>query len=82
MQENMNKAAQLQIQELIETITVSNSWIDRIARENIPDFHFLDHKVSQFWECEESPIGWCLWEFNDQGNITGCRYCHQPVERK
>lgn len=58
--------------------------IEELARTHIPDYHFLDYKVSTFWRCEKSPIGMCVWsrrngEFN---NYCTCRYCGGPVERK
>lgn len=66
------------------TIDRLNSEINNIAREVIPDFHFLDYKVSTFWTCEESPIGMCVWAL-DKGRFhlnCQCRYCGGPVERK
>lgn len=59
--------------------------IDRLAKEYIPDFHFLDFQVSTFWPCEKSPIGMCVFKREDiRGRLmlTTCRYCDQPVERK
>ncbi len=58
--------------------------IDQIAKSKIPDFHFLDYKVSTFWPCDKSPIGMCVWKL-DQGRLhidCKCRYCGNPVERK
>lgn len=58
--------------------------IDGLAKKAIPDFHFLDHKVSMFWECEKSPIGLCVWDTRQRGFHIDCccYYCKQPVERK
>lgn len=58
--------------------------IDAIAKKRIPDFHFLNHKVSTFWRCEKSPIGMCVFLLGERGfNINcHCRYCGGPVERK
>ncbi len=58
--------------------------VQLLARTLIPDFHFMDYKVSNFWECERSPIGWCVFEL-DEGRFhidCVCRYCGDPVERK
>jgi hypothetical protein len=58
--------------------------IDCIATAHIPDFHFLDYKVSTFWTCKKSPIGMCVFALQE-GRFhidCTCRYCHNPVERK
>lgn len=65
-------------------IDALNFEIDQIAKSKIPDFHFLDYKVSTFWTCEKSPIGMCVWKLIE-GRFSincHCRYCHGPVERK
>lgn len=56
--------------------------IDAIASEHIPDFHFIDYKVSTFWRCDASPIGMCVFVLNDRCEPTYCRYCQGPVSRK
>lgn len=53
-----------------------------IAKDHIEDFHFLDHQVSTFWTCDKSPIGMCVFNLNDRGQMIDCRYCHGPTERK
>ncbi len=57
---------------------------DEIAKEGIPEFHFLNHKVSNFWDCEKSPIGVCVWDISERGYHIDCScyYCGDPVERK
>ena len=56
--------------------------INDIAQTYIPDFHFLLHKVSTSWECEESPIGMCVFELDDELQTMECIYCKNPEERK
>jgi hypothetical protein len=59
--------------------------IDEIARSEIPDFHFLDHRVSTFWTCDRSPVGMCVFNLEESRGrlvMTHCRYCGGPVERK
>jgi len=56
--------------------------INKIAKEYIDDFHFMDYAVSTFWRCEKSPIGMCVFKLNERGRKTDCRYCDGPVERK
>jgi hypothetical protein len=53
-----------------------------IATANIEDFHFLDYQVSNFWTCDKSPIGMCVFILNEGCRPTNCRYCHGPTERK
>lgn len=56
--------------------------IQAIATAHIPDFHFLDHYVSTFWTCSTSPIGMCVFTFDDLGRLGQCRYCNELEERK
>lgn len=63
-------------------IDLLNREIKDIAKQHIPDFHWLDYAVSTFWNCDESPIGVCLFILNERGRKTYCRYCGGPVERK
>ena len=53
-----------------------------LAKEHIEDFHFVDYAVSLFWTCDLSPIGMCVFELDDFGRKTRCRYCGGGVERK
>ena len=55
-----------------------------IAKSAIPEFHFLNHQVSKFWNCDKSPVGVCVWDISDRGfHIDcSCHYCGEPVERK
>lgn len=71
-----------QIEAFRFQIDMANGRISELARQAIPDFHFLDHQVSTFWTCEKSPIGFCVFLINDRGRLEGCRYCGGPVERK
>ena len=69
----------------LQSIIKANEAIGDIARENIPNFHFLTHKVSYFWNCEKSPIGWCVWNLDESKGSTHdtiCRYCGRPDVRK
>lgn len=54
-----------------------------IAKESIPEFHFLNHEVSTFYECDKSPIGLCVWDVSEKGLHIDCHcyYCGNPVER-
>jgi len=77
-------STQEQIECLIRKIERTRVEIDRLAKEKIPEFHFLNHKVSNFWKCDKSPIGWCVWDISENGYHIDCQcyYCKGPVERK
>lgn len=72
------------IKAQFQIIDRANAEIRNIAKKSIPDFHFMDHKVSNFWRCNESPIGWCVWDISEKGFHIDCccYYCGGPVERK
>ena len=73
------------IQKQYEVIREANNCISDIAKQAIPDFHFLNHKVSDFWDdCPKSPLGWCVWDTSERGfNLDcACHFCGEPVERK
>ena len=75
---------QSKIQGLQTLIDKANLEINNIAFDAIEDFHWLDYRVSTVWECEDSPIGMCVWAL-DEGRFhlnCQCRYCDGPVERK
>lgn len=76
-EEIANKIIQYQ-----KNITEIEAKINRLAKEYIPDFHFMDHMVSTFWRCDKSPIGMCVFHLNTIGKPTECRYCYEPNIRK
>lgn len=65
-------------------IDKANERINEYAAKVIPEFHFLNHQVSTFWECDKSPIGVCVWDISEKGFHIDCTcyYCGDPVERK
>jgi hypothetical protein len=79
---------QTRLGDLFETSRRALYDVEQLARQAIPDFHFLTHKVSNFWHCEKSPIGWCVWKLEDEaGNGLKdhqwrCWYCGGGVSRK
>ena len=62
--------------------------IERVIRRHVPDHHFMYHRIVPcsygfFWECEESPVGLCVYNIEKQTGATGsCRWCGNPKERK
>lgn len=89
MSDTINKDMQELRRQTIEIhygiIRAAQATIDQIAKEAIPEFHFLDHKVSNFWgHCKNSPIGYCVWDISKDQNMrnVACYYCGEPTERK
>lgn len=74
--------AELLIKSKNQQIDQLKNEINQIAFYAIPDFHFLDHRVSTFWKCEKSPIGYCVFFLDLNGREMLCRYCAGPKERK
>lgn len=56
--------------------------IQDVAKEYVPDYHFLDYSVSTFWHCKDSPVELCVFEIDNHGRKTICRYCGNPNTRK
>jgi hypothetical protein len=65
-----------------QQIDAAEHTMNTIAKEHIPDFHFLDYAVSNFWPCDTSPIGMCVFKIDENGRKTDCRYCGGPTVRK
>lgn len=73
------------IKDRIRQKEFMDSEIRQIVRQYISEFHFMDHKLSEFWDCDESPVGMCVFNLDDRGHVMGdegCRYCGLPEERK
>lgn len=45
-------------------------------------FDNLAHVMTFHWECEKSPIGWCVYHHWDDLAHDDCIFCHEPDERK
>lgn len=74
--------ARKHIQAYAMGIDALRSAIVEIARAYLDDFDSLSQRVSTFWTCEQSPIGMCVFELDDYGRETTCRFCGGPNERK
>lgn len=73
-----NRQRILKNEKLRENLLYDNM---KIAREHIPEFHFMSHSISPLWYCDNSPIGICVFETDIYG-VHNCYYCGQPTERK
>ena len=74
--------AKAEIKRLNRVRQIAWGDIEVLARKLVPDYHFLDFRVSTFWSCEKSPVGMCVFKLTDLGRETVCRYCGDPLERK
>lgn len=52
----------------------------------VKDKHLNKYNVglefSEFWECPESPTGFCVYDLYSNSGRDRCLYCGQPDERK
>ena len=40
------------------------------------------YHIDTFWGCPDSPFGLCAYHIIHDPARDGCKYCHQPQERK
>ncbi len=72
------------IEEKLKKINKIKIEIDELVKEKYPDYNFeleLAHG-NILWECEESPIGTCLYNKFEDKSHNNCIFCHEPEERK
>lgn len=55
--------------------------LDEIAAQVIPNFDWR-HKISYWWECKHSPLGYCVYDTEEDPACDECIYCRDPEERK
>lgn len=74
------------LKETIEVITAEIDNLTLVRTELIkkawPEFDFLVHRVTMFWECPTSPIGYCVYNGVEDRAFDNCLFCHDPHERK
>ena len=69
-----------QIDKLREQKRELDYKIDELATSVMPEFSF-EHKIGT-WECEDSPLGLCVYNHFEDRCWDNCLFCHQPDERK
>lgn len=52
----------------------------KIAQSKIPGWHFSN--VVGSWDCDESPLGLCVYDITHDPAEDNCIYCNEPNERK
>ena len=56
--------------------------IRNILRDVMDGDISVDHVVSPQWDCDESPVGLCVYDtYRDQAKDQ-CIFCGDPLERK
>ena len=69
------------IQNLKKKIREIEFDIDDILDKYVGEDEGQWHRVSMFWECTESPVGYCVYTKWEDPLSDNCVYCHQPHER-
>jgi len=78
-----NEAIAHEIRALQTGIQACHASIYRYAALFIPDLHFMTHKIDPLYNCEDSPIGLCVFSIEmETGEVGNCVYCEQPRERE
>lgn len=70
------------IGDALDAIKEAHNKIHAVGRIVIPDYNPMFDHISEVWACGDSPIGWCVFHTNVEGQDTFCRYCGDPSERK
>jgi len=52
--------------------------VDSCAKSVIPDFNPVFHFVGEFWDCDKSPCGVCVFD----KETRACLFCSGGVDRK
>ena len=54
----------------------------KLIQEIWPDFDWLSQELDFFWECPDSPAGWCVYHRWEDPPHDHCLFCGDPSERK
>jgi len=46
------------------------------------DYHSMTHAMDFYWECKDSPFGWCAYDHWEDQAHDQCIFCGDPSERK
>lgn len=69
------------IEKLKHEIMDKECAIDDILDEYLGEGEGQWHFVTIEWECNESPVGWCIYNPMKNRAMDSCIFCHQPKER-
>jgi len=71
-----------QLKKYLSDITDIEIEIEKLIKSKFKDYDYELELGAYLWECEESPIGTCLYNrFNDKAH-DNCIFCDEPNERK
>jgi len=70
---------QIEEQELIKMR--ADSKIEEIVRTSMPEFNSLWNTAGS-WDCEDSPLGVCVYNHIEDPALDYCLFCGEPDERK
>lgn len=60
--------------------------VETYVKDKWPEFELGKHSVywedGWAWDCEESPIGYCIYDDDEDPIHDFCLFCGQPMERK
>jgi hypothetical protein len=72
------------IKELHKNIEKLNEEIREIVRPYIDDvwLNNFQYICIPFWDCPESPVGWCVYNNTTDSAHDNCIFCNQPLDRK
>lgn len=70
------------IQELRREQEILEAKVSQVAQEGMPEYNSLWYVISDFWKCEKSPIGLCVYDDEKDQYHDDCIFCHNPEERK
>lgn len=78
----MNKSEiKSQIDRLREIEESAMMVLDTHIQSVIPTYNRLNHVLGT-WDCEKSPVGYCMYHRWEDTAMDGCLYCGEPHERK
>lgn len=55
---------------------------NQLVKSIWPGYDWMTHAMDFYWECENSPFGWCAYEHFEDRAHDHCIFCGDPSERK
>lgn len=54
----------------------------RIVKQVFPEFDWMYQVITREWKCDNSPVGYCVYDIIEDPAHDDCLFCGQPEERK